>query len=211
MSDTNVTISTPIHAEDGVRPLDRLITAVREFPILKDSVEAKRFVHLAGYDHKFVEGFGSIMVPITKLLRKSANWSWSDEQEIAFDQVKVTLIKKPLLIYPDFRLPFRVVTGASKIGLGPGKYGITELECRAAVWSIKLFRPYLYGIRFTILTDHSDLKWLMTSPHLTGKLHPWALALQVFDFDVQYRPGSTNVVADALSRAPVVTNKRYDP
>ncbi|KAJ8569039.1 hypothetical protein ON010_g6222 [Phytophthora cinnamomi] len=81
-------------------------------------------------------------------------------------------------------------------------YGITELECLAVVWSIKMFRPYLYGRHFTILTDHSALKWLMTSPKLTGKLHRWALTSQAFDFDVQYRPGSTNVVADALSRAP---------
>ncbi|POM62689.1 Gag-pol fusion protein [Phytophthora palmivora] len=215
--------------EDGVRPLDRLITAVRDFPRPKDAVEAKRFVHLAGYYRKFVEGFGSMMAPITKLLRKNANWSWSDEQEIAFEQVKAILIKKPLLIYPDFRLPFRVVTDASKIGLGAclmqdkgsgwqpiafaskvnseveGKYGITELECLAVVWSIKLFRPYLYGRQFTIITDHSALKWLMTSPNLTGKLHRWALTLQEFDFDVRYRPGSTNVVADALSRAPVAT------
>ncbi|KAE8964811.1 hypothetical protein PF011_g28532 [Phytophthora fragariae] len=45
----------------------------------------------------------------------------------------------------------------------------------------------------------------MTSPNLTGKLHRWALTLQEFDFDVEYRPGSTNVVADALSRAPTTS------
>ncbi|KAE9166453.1 hypothetical protein PF004_g29154 [Phytophthora fragariae] len=85
-------------------------------------------------------------------------------------------------------------------------YGITELECLAVVWAIKLFRPYLYGRRFTIITDHSALKWLMTSPNLTGKLHRWALTLQELDFDVQYRPGATNVVADALSRAPTTAS-----
>ncbi|OWY92964.1 LOW QUALITY PROTEIN: Gag-pol Polyprotein [Phytophthora megakarya] len=58
------------------------------------------------------------------------------------------------------------------------KYGITELECLAV--------------------------WLMTSTNLTGKLHRWALTLQEYDFDVEYRPGNTNVVADALSRAPLV-------
>ncbi|KAE9062952.1 hypothetical protein PF007_g29727 [Phytophthora fragariae] len=46
----------------------------------------------------------------------------------------------------------------------------------------------------------------MTSPNLTGKLHCWALTLQELDFDVQYRPGATNVVADALSRAPTTAS-----
>jgi hypothetical protein len=89
-----------------------------------------------------------------------------------------------------------------------GKYGITELECYAVVWAIKLFRPYLYGRCCEIITDHAALKWLMSSPNLTGKLHRWALTLQEFDFTVQYRPGATNVVADALSRAPVAAAVR---
>ncbi|KAE9174901.1 hypothetical protein PF002_g28925 [Phytophthora fragariae] len=167
---------------------------------------------------------------MTKLLRKGAQWEWAEAQQAAFDRVKAVLTSKPLLIYPDFTLPFRLVTDASKVGLGAclmqdrgegwqpvayaskvnstteANYGITELECLAVVWAIKLFRPYIYGRRFTIITDHSALKWLMTSPNLTGKLHCWALTLQELDFDVQYRPGATNVVADALSRAPTTAS-----
>ncbi|KAE9301653.1 hypothetical protein PF008_g22691 [Phytophthora fragariae] len=213
-------------SSEGVRPLDRLVNAVREFPRPQDAVEVKRFVHLAGYYRRFVEGFGALMSPMTKLLRKDAEWEWTIEQETVFEHVKMLLTKKPLLAYPDFRLPFRVVTDASKVGLGAclmqdqgrgwqpiayaskvnskaeGNYGITELECLAVVWAIKLFRPYLYGRQFTIVTDHAALKWLMTSANLTGKLHRWGLTLQEFDFEVEYRPGATNVVADALSRIP---------
>ncbi|KAE9033724.1 hypothetical protein PR002_g8519 [Phytophthora rubi] len=213
-------------SSDGVRPLERLVSAVREFPQPRDNVEVKRFVHLAGYYRRFIEGFRAIMAPMTKLLRKSVEWVWTEAQQTAFEYMKEVLTTKPLLIFPNFRLPFRVVTDASITGLGAclmydqghgwqsvayaskvnsemeAKYGITELECLMVVRSIKLFRPYLYGRKFTIVTDYSALKWLMTSPNLTGKLHRWALTLQEFDFDVEYRPGSTNVVADALSRTP---------
>uniref|UniRef100_H3G585 Reverse transcriptase RNase H-like domain-containing protein n=1 Tax=Phytophthora ramorum TaxID=164328 RepID=H3G585_PHYRM len=120
--------------------------------------------------------------------------------------------------------PFRLVTDASQTGLGAtltqdqgqgeqpvayaskvnsdtvARYGITDLECAAVVWAVKLFRPYLYGRKFELVTDHTALKWLMTSKDLTGRLHRWALQLQEYDFGVVYRPGSTNVVADALSR-----------
>ncbi|KAE8974448.1 hypothetical protein PR001_g25988 [Phytophthora rubi] len=213
-------------SRDGVRPVQRLLTAVQQFPRPSDAVGAKRFVHLAGYYRRFVAGFGSMMSPITKLLRKRVEWEWTTAQEEAFEMVKEALTNKPLLLYPNFALPFRVATDASTIGLGAclmqdhgkgwqpiafaskvnsvaeSKYSITELECLAVVWAIKLFRPYLYGRTFTILTDHAALKWLTTSNNLTGKLHRWALTLQEYEFDVQYRPGSTNVVADALSRAP---------
>ncbi|KAE8966466.1 hypothetical protein PR001_g28398, partial [Phytophthora rubi] len=57
-----------------------------------------------------------------------------------------------------------------------------------------------------VLVRKKDGEWLMTSPNLTGKLHRWALTLQELDFDVQYRPGATNVVADALSKAPTTAS-----
>jgi len=101
----------------GVRPLDRLITAVRDFPRPMDAVEVKRFVHLAGYYRRFVEGFGAMMAPLTKLLRKSTPWEWTEAQEGAVERVKMALTTKPLLLYPNFQLPFRLVTDASKVGL----------------------------------------------------------------------------------------------
>ncbi|KAE9023029.1 hypothetical protein PR001_g13014 [Phytophthora rubi] len=96
------------------------------------------------------------------------------------------------------------VAYASKINSPTvAEYSISDLECAAAVWTVKLFRPYLYGRKFELVTDHAALKWLMTSKDLTGRLHRWSLQLQEYNFEVVYRPGASNVVADALSRAPV--------
>jgi hypothetical protein len=105
-------------SSDGVRPVQRLITAVTEFQRPADPVEVKRFVHLAGYYRKFIEAFRSIVAPMTKLLKKGVDWEWTEAQEFAFERVKAALTTQPLLIYPDFRLPFRLVTDASKVGLG---------------------------------------------------------------------------------------------
>jgi hypothetical protein len=161
------------------------------------------------------------------LLRKGAEWTWGAPQEEAFAWAKAWLSTRPVLIYPDYKKPFKLTTDASKAGLGAvlsqdqgrddqpvayaskvnsttvANYSISELECLAVVWAVRLFRPHLYGRRFTIVTDHIALKWLMTTKEPAGRLHRWALTLQEYDFDILYRPGRENHVADALSRGPV--------
>ena len=70
------------------------------------------------------------------------------------------------------------------------------------VWATNLFKPYLFGNSFTLVTDDEPLKWLMTTHELTGKLARWSLLLQEYDFTVVHRAGTDNVNADCLSRYP---------
>ncbi|RAW23553.1 hypothetical protein PC110_g20013 [Phytophthora cactorum] len=105
-------------SSNGVRPAAWLVTAVSEFPRSTYPIEVKRFVHLAGYYRKFIETFGSIMQPMTRLLKQDDEWEWTEAQEFAFERVKAALTTMPLLVYPDFTLPFCLVTDASKVGLG---------------------------------------------------------------------------------------------
>jgi hypothetical protein len=72
----------------------------------------------------------------------------------------------------------------------------------AAVWAIKTFRPYLLGLKFEVVSDHSPLQWLMSNLELIGKHARWALSLQEYDFTIKHRPGVTHQNADVPSRYP---------
>ena len=73
------------------------------------------------------------------------------------------------------------------------------------VWATKHFRTYLYGHPCDAFTDHEALQALLNTPHPSGKLARWGMALQEMDLYLHYRPGKTNQNADALSRSPVAT------
>ena len=66
---------------------------------------------------------------------------------------------------------------------------ITEKECLAVIWAIKHYRIYLYGTKFTVVTDHKALHLLMTITDPTGRLARWALYIQAYTFDIVHRPG----------------------
>ena len=86
---------------------------------------------------------------------------------------------------------------ASQIcNLAEENYSSFDRECLAVVWATNLFRPYLFGDSFTLVTDHEPLKWIMTTQKLTGKLARWSLLLQEYDFTVVHKAGTDNANAD---------------
>ncbi|KAE9226394.1 hypothetical protein PF004_g11652 [Phytophthora fragariae] len=132
-------------SDKGVQPAERLVRSVREFPRPTDATEEKRFVHLAGYYRKFIAAFGSIVEPMTRLLKKDV----TDASKVGLDAY----------LMQDHGHGWQPIAYGSKVNNSEeSNYCIPELECLAVVWSIKLFRPYLYGRAFTIITDHAALK-----------------------------------------------------
>ncbi|GFX22823.1 retrovirus-related Pol polyprotein from transposon 17.6 [Trichonephila clavipes] len=82
-------------------------------------------------------------------------------------------------------------------------YTITELECLAIIDSLDKFYCYLHGSHFTVHTDHNALVWLKNFKNPTGRLFRWSLKVSMYDFDIKYKKGSTNVEADMLTRNPI--------
>lgn len=62
------------------------------------------------------------------------------------------------------------------------------------------FRPYIEGVKFTVISDHASLQWLTNLKDPSGRLASWALRLQQYDFDFFHRKGKFMIVPDALSR-----------
>jgi hypothetical protein len=177
-------------------------------------MQLRGFIALASYYRRFVKGFSSIAEPLNRLLKKDTPYRWTKDQQEAFKKLKRCLTTLPILAYPDFEKPFIVFTDASTFALGAilsqkdeqnkerviaytsrslnkheRNYSITELECLAVVWAIKYFHHYLHGHKFTVITDHAALKYLLKMVNPVEKLGRWLMTLNSYDLEITNRPG----------------------
>ena len=84
------------------------------------------------------------------------------------------------------------------------RYTTSEQEALAIVQSIQHWNYYLDGHKFFIRSDHKPLMWLQSITDKNRRLFNWSIKLSMYDYEVEYLPGETNIEADTLSRAPVV-------
>src|SRR5207249_11262791 len=74
------------------------------------------------------------------------------------------------------------------------------------VEALREWRYYLEGNHFKVITDHLLLKYLYTQPTLSKRQARWMETLLEFDMEIEYQPGATNIIADALSHSPIINN-----
>ena len=211
-----------------IRPQVGKVEAIKtaERPTTKKQVRS--FLGLVGWYRRFIPNFSQRAVPLTELTRKSQpnKVVWTEECEEAFQGLKDSLCKEPVLLSPDFEKTFTVQTDASERGLGAVllqgadgqlkpvayisrkllprecNYSTVEKECLAIKWALDSFKYYLLGRKFVLETDHRALSWLGRMKDTNSRITRWFLAVQPFDFDVLYRSGKLNTTADFLSRVP---------
>ena len=76
------------------------------------------------------------------------------------------------------------------------------------VYSVKKYRHYLLGYKFTFHVDHDALKYMINKPQLTGHIAKWVLLLQEFDFIINVRPEKSHTNVDFLSRVSEQVNPK---
>jgi hypothetical protein len=206
----------------GVATDDSKISAVRDWPIPVDVKQLRSFLGLAGYYRKYVRNYASISSPMTHLLRKQVPFEWTSDTQLAFDTLKQALISAPVLSLPNFSCLFVVETDASDTGigavllqnehplalvskaLGPRNRGLStyEKEYMAILLAVEQWRSYLQHAEFLIRTDRASLSHLNDQRLHTPWQHKVFSKLMGFQYQIVYKKGSENRVADALSRRP---------
>lgn len=214
-------------SSQGVRPGNKKIESVANFPSPKNQHEVRQFMGLASFFRRFIKNFAVIARPLTDLLRKNNSWKWSNEQQSAFEELKTALVNRPVIALYDPSAETQLHTDASKLGIAgvllqKGPEGLLrpvafysrkttideqklhsfELETLAVIASLSRFRVYLVGIPFKIFTDCNALRTTMTKRDLVPRIARWWIQLQEYDCEIVYRPGNKMSHVDALSRHP---------
>ena len=180
----------------------------------------RSFLGLARYYRRFIEDFSRIEAPMTRLTRKEVKFEWDDRCEEAFQELKKRLTSAPILIVPDRGQGYIVYCDASRAGLGymlmqsgrvvaygsrqlknhKQNYPTHDMELAAVVFTLKIWRHYLYGEEFEVYSDHKSLKYIFTQRDLNMRQRKWMEFLEDYDFTLHYHPGNVNVLASITSR-----------
>lgn len=222
-------------SSNGIMPANHNIDALKNFPEPKTVRQVKRFNGLCNYYGRFVMDMAQLMRPLYAAATKK-KLEWTEACRHAFHKIINILSSYPVLSFPRFgqKDEFIVTTDGSGAGMGAvlsqvqdgeerplgyasasfnpaqHKYSATEKELAALRFGIKHFKDYLYSRNYVIRTDHQAILYLDQMKGIDSRLMRTYEDLQVGSYRLEYVKGSDNVVADALSRAPLDHGTSYD-
>ena len=215
-------------SKEGIRPTDERVKCVLEAPSPQNKQQLQSFLGLMIYNAKFHPSLSHVLHPLNNLLRKNVQWKWTEEEQKSFDAAKALVSNRQYLAHYDVSKPLKVYCDASPKGVGaclthvmpngveqPVAYAsrslreaeqnYAQIECEALsiVFAVKRFHQYLYGQKFTLVTDHQPLCKIFGEkegvPALAAaRMQRWALLFAAYQFSIQHIPGKLNVCADCL-------------
>ncbi|GJS17589.1 putative reverse transcriptase domain-containing protein [Tanacetum coccineum] len=149
-----------------------------------------------------------------KLTQKNVMFDWSEKAEAAFQLLKQKLCSAPILALPECSENFVVYYDASCKGLGAvlmqkkkviayasrqlkiheKNYTTHDLELRAVVFALKIWRYYLYGTKCIVFTDHKSLQHIMDQKEMNMRQRRWLDRLSDYNCEIRYHWRKGNIL-----------------
>lgn len=188
---------------------------------------------MATYLTKFLPNLSDVCEPMRRLTKKEVEFTWSIEQQRAFEELKRLTTVTPILRYYDVNELVQIECDASSFGLGAvlkqlgqpvmyasrtltpteQNYAHIEKECLAIVFSCTRFDQYVCGkVNVEVETDHQPLINIFTKSVLqaTKRIQRMMLRLQRYDIKLKYKKGKEMFIADLLSRKCLQQSEKID-
>lgn len=201
----------------GVLPDESGVKAVQNLPPPSNLKQVEAFMGKVNYYHNFIPNYSQLSAPINMLRRKNVKFTWGSSQQQAFKALKSHIVNATQLAHYQEGLPLALATDASSYGIGvvlshvladgserpiafasktldkhQVRYSQIEKEGLAIVFGVKRFHQYLYGRKFTLVTDHKPLVSIFNPSHqlpvmTSHRLQRWAIILMAYQYVVKYR------------------------
>ena len=221
-------------SKDGIAPVLSKVDDLVKAKAPEKVEEMISFLGAVNYYRRFLPDLSTVIEPLERLRGKGVKFVWGREQQESFCKLKKLLASGAVLCGFNPKLPVRLETDASGVGIGsvlthvfPGgmhrpvefisrtlskaekNYSQIEKEGLAIVWSVKRLHKYLYGRKWLLVTDHKPLTFIFAMdkeiPHMSvSRITRWAIFLMNYDYDLEYRRTKDHANADMLSRLPRV-------
>jgi hypothetical protein len=196
-------------SEEGVAIDPNKIKYIMEWPTPKDVFDIRSFMGLAGHYRRFIKGFSKIGCPINVLQRKGVKFTWTFECEERFQELKFLLTHALVLKIAYLDDDFLMCTNSYKEGIRGVlmqerhvicyesrklneheiNYVTHDLEFAAIVHALKMWRHYLLGRIFVLMTYHCELRHMFDQPKLNARQARWMALFSDFDFEIKHIKG----------------------
>nr|GEW43303.1 hypothetical protein [Tanacetum cinerariifolium] len=193
------------------------IKAIKDWQLLTKVTELRSFLGLVNYYRRFIMGYSTIASPLMDLLKKNKAWIWDEECQATFESLKKAVMEEPVLRLSDVTMPFELHTDASDFAIGgvlmqdrhpiafesrklnetERKYMVQEKEMTTVVHCLRIWRHYLFGLKFVIKTDNIATSYFQTQKKLSPKQALWQDFLAEFDYQwrLEHDPLAKKIIA----------------
>ena len=211
-----------------ITPLKTRIDAIMKLDPPKTPKNCKQFCGMVNFLSVFLKDLQIKLAPIYQLTRKGIPWDWTEECQQAFDSIKKDLTNPPVLVMPNDKGHFVLVSDTSTIGCGATlyqmidgeyrvvayyskklpeavrRYSISELELTGMLANITAFKHILRNVDFTVYCDHSALVHIIKAKREPPTLRLQKLVEHLMDykFSIKFLKGKEMFVTDFLLRNP---------